>query len=117
MARRRASSSTVARRRSRAGGAWRAGCSPSPTRARARSPRWWSRTASAQRAGRCRGGAAARQEDQDGDRPQAGDDAEERPEVLRIAVVVREEPAEDRVADVEGERRTEQRGRGKVGRA
>src|SRR4029077_4655745 len=91
------------------------GSSPSRTRARARSPRWWSRTGSAQRARRGRGHAAAGEKDQDGDRPQAGDEAGKRPQVLRIPVVVREESAEDRVADVEGERRAEERRHGETG--
>src|SRR5207247_8114502 len=107
---------TAARRRSRAGAGWRAGASPSRTRTRARSPRGWSRTASAQRAGRCRGRTAAREKDQDGDRPEAGHEPEEGPQVLRVPVVVREEPAEDRVADVERERRAEERRGREIGR-
>src|SRR5206468_5646208 len=114
--RRLASSSTAAPRRSPAGVVWCAGSSPSRTRPRARSPRWWSRMESAERPGRRGGRAAAREEDQDGDGPEAGDEAGERPEVLRVSVVVREEPAEDRVADVEGERRAEECGHGEIGR-
>src|SRR5262249_28455237 len=38
-----------------------------------------------------------------GDRPDAAREAEERPDVARIAVVAREEPAHDRVAGVEDE--------------
>src|SRR5436309_2347002 len=115
-ARPRAWSFTAARRRLRAGAAWRAGSSPSRTRTRARSPRWWSRTASTQRARRRRRRAAAREKDQDGHRPEAGHEPEEGPQVLRVPVVVREQPAEDRVADVERERRAEERRGREIGR-
>src|SRR5215467_15940323 len=108
-----------ARRSSRASVAWSVGWWRSATSARARSPRWWWRTArtSRQRPGRRPlAVAAAREEDQDGHGPEPADEPEQRPEVLRVPVVVGEETAHDRLADVEREGSAEHRRPIQVGR-